>query len=206
MARARARVMTERRDGLVAVDSGLVGQTLVQAVYSRVADRPVPTPPAPAGDALATTDERFVAGDERKLDLVLRRAGYLAREVETELFEPAQQPAVWLAELLTERLAAAEDPAVELAAVCSELAYCEPTGKPSPNDPAAATWRIPGPGGHVRHFVARRSIEEHLQNRARPIEGDPADLKRPWVFGFLVRACEEVLAQHADSGDPDGAG
>jgi hypothetical protein len=193
--------MTERRDGLVAVDSGLVGQTLVEAVYSRVAERPVPTPPAPAGDALAATTEEFVAGDERRLDLTLRRAGYLARIVEAELFEPARQPAAWLGEELATRLAQAADAATEITALCARLARAEPVGKPSPNDPAAATWRIPGPGGHVRHFVARRSIEEHLQNRDRPIDGDPADLKQAWVYGFLVRACEELLPQHDEPSD-----
>jgi hypothetical protein len=24
---------------------------------------------------------------------------------------------------------------------------------------------------------------------------DPAELKRPWLYGFLVRACEEVLPE-----------
>ena len=50
-----------------------------------------------------------------------------------------------------------------------------------------------GPGGHVRHFVARRTIEELLQGRDTAFDGDPADLKTPWVYGYFLRACQEVL-------------
>jgi len=71
--------------------------------------------------------------------------------------------------------------------------WAEPVGRPAPDDPAATTWRVPGPGGHVRHYLARRTIEDLLQGRDRPFDGDPADLKIPWVYGFLVRACEEAL-------------
>ncbi len=49
----------------------------------------------------------------------------------------------------------------------------------------------------MRHYVARRTIEEHLQGRDRPVDGDPADLKVPWVYGFFVRVCEELLPHHA---------
>ncbi len=124
----------------------------------------------------------------------MRRAGYLARVVEAELFDPAKQPATWLAPLLRKRLADGAGGGAAVAATCAELARAEPVAKPSPDDPAAATWRVPGPGGHVRHYVARREIEERLQGRDRPLDGEPADLKTPWVYGFLVRACEEVLA------------
>jgi hypothetical protein len=42
--------------------------------------------------------------------------------------------------------------------------------------------------------VARRAIEELLRTREEPVEGEPADLKRAWMYGFFVRTCEEALA------------
>jgi hypothetical protein len=187
--------MTKPRPGVVAVDSGLVGQTLVEAVLSRVRDRPAPSPPDPVGAALENADLALAV--EGQLDMQLRRAGYLARDVEVELFDPAKESATWLAPLLRERFTQTADWAAALSGACADLARAEPIGKPSPEDPAASTWRIPGPGGHVRHYVARRTIEEHLQGRDRPVDGDPADLKIAWVYGFLIGACEEVLPHEA---------
>lgn len=187
--------MTKPRPGLVAVDAGLVGQTLVEAVYARVQDLPPPEPAGPAGEALDDLDLAFAAADEGRLEMRMRRAGYLARVVEAELFDPAKQRATWIGALARERCAAAGDGdwAAAITATCAELARAEPVAKPHPDDPAAATWRVPGPGGHVRHYVARRTIEEQLQGRDRPLDGEPADLKIPWAYGFFVRACEEAL-------------
>ena len=185
--------MNKPTPGLVAVDAGLVGKTLVEAVLARVQQLVAPTPSPAAGEALDDPDLSLFAGDEGRLEMRLRRAGYLARVAEVALFEPAKQPAAWLTTLLAERLAAGADEASALTAACAQLARAEPVGKPHPDDPAAATWRVPGPGGHVRHYVARRTIEEELQGRDRPLDGEPADLKVPWVYGFLVRACEEAL-------------
>jgi hypothetical protein len=193
LAQLRARPMSKPPPGLVAVDAGLVGKTLVEAVLARVQQLEAPTPLPTAGEALDDPDLSLFAGDEGRLEMRLRRAGYLARVAEVELFDPAKQPAPWLATLLGERLADSADRASALTAACADLARAEPVGKPHPDDPAAATWRIPGPGGHVRHYVARRTIEDELQGRDRPLDGDPADLKIPWVYGFFVRACEEVL-------------
>ncbi len=105
--------------------------------------------------------------------------------------------------MLTERFAwtASWDEAV--ADACTELALSEPLGKPSPDDEAAMTWRIPGPGGHVRHFLARRTIEEYLGDIAWPAADDPAELKRPWLYGFFVRACEEALPPDAEEPGSD---
>lgn len=186
--------MSKPRPGVIAVDAGLVGKTLVEAVFTRVQQRDAPTPPAPVGPALDDPDLALAANDEARLEMQLRRAGYLARVVEAELFEPARQPAKWLAARVQDRLGDDGDVETALTATCAELARAEPVGKPHPDDPAAATWRVPGPGGHVRHYVARRTIEELLQGRDRPLNGDPADLKIPWVYGFFVRACEEVLS------------
>lgn len=183
--------------GLVAVDPGLVGQTIVQAIYDRVLERPAPSPSDPVGAALDDADQAFVAGSEARVEMRMRRAGYLARGVELELFEPARQPAVWLGTLIGASFEQSGDWAQALAATCAQLARAEPVAKPAPDDPAAATWRVPGPGGHVRHYVARRTIEDELQGRDRPFDGDPAALKIPWVYGFFVCACQEVLPHEA---------
>lgn len=188
--------MSQPRPGVIAVDAGLVGKTLVEAVFTRVQERDAPAPPPPAGPALDDADLALAANDEARLEMRLRRAGYLARVVEAELFEPAQRPATWLAARVQERCGDGADVQAALTATCAELARAEPVGKPHPDDPAAATWRVPGPGGHVRHYLARRTIEEFLQGRDRPLNGDPADLKIPWVYGFFVRACEEALSHH----------
>jgi len=185
--------MSKPRPGFIAVDAGLVGQTIVEAIFSRVQELALPDPPETVGDALDDLDLAFVSAKEGAVEMQMRRKGYLAREVELELFEPAQQPARWLTPVLEKHFAESADRAVALTAACAELARSEPVAKPHPDDPAANTWRVPGPGGHVRHFVARRTIEELLQGRDHPFDGDPADLKTPWIYGFFLRACQEVL-------------
>ncbi|HWC27269.1 MAG TPA: hypothetical protein VG474_11850, partial [Solirubrobacteraceae bacterium] len=138
-------------------------------------------------------DQALVGDNDPALDRALRVCGYLARLVEVELFEPARHTADWVPDRIRDHYARARDLQEALAALCGELAIAEPIDRPSPEDPAAMTWQVPGPGGHVRHYVARRAIEEVLRGREEPIEGDPADLKRPWIYGFLVRTCEEAL-------------
>ena len=101
----------------------------------------------------------------------IARAGYLTRLIETERFEAARQPMPWLAELL--------EGGGDSQSVAAELARAEPPGKPAPTDPAARTWQVPGPGGHVRYFLA-----------ARWAEGDE-ERRRSWLYGFFVRCCEE---------------
>jgi hypothetical protein len=56
------------------------------------------------------------------------------------------------------------------------------------------TWRIPGPGGHVRHYVALEAIEWLAGETAVDIGdgGAGAELKRCWLYGFFLRACEEI--------------
>ncbi len=185
--------MSDPRPSVISVDSGLVGKTIVETVFSKVQERPAPAPAEPVGPALDDADIALAGNDEAALEMALRRAGYLARVVEAEMFEPAREGADWLTPRLREHLGPASDWSAAISALCAQLARAEPVAKPRPDDPAAATWRVPGPGGHVRHFVARRTIEELLQGRDRPVAGDPADLKIPWVYGFFVRACEEIL-------------
>lgn len=191
--------MTNPRPGVIAVDAGLIGKTLVEAVLNKVQEHPAPAPAEPAGPALDDADVAFAGNDEAALEMALRRAGYLARVVEAEMFEPARQTAQWLTARLQEQYALSADWSAAIGATCAQIARAEPVGKPHPDDPAAATWRVPGPGGHVRHYVARRAIEELLQGRDRPVSGDPAELKIPWVYGFFVRACEEVLPHDASA-------
>jgi hypothetical protein len=93
--------------------------------------------------------------------------GYHARVVEWESFEPSRAPIPWLQEILGNR---------DAHAVAGELADAEPQERPDPAS-AVASWRIPGPGGHVRHYVARLS-------------GD----KTAWMRGYFLRCCEEVRA------------
>ncbi len=104
--------------------------------------------------------------------------GYLSRVVETELFPAARAPTPGLLAALGE-----EDDAVDR--VSERVAHAEPLGKPSPGDERAFTWRVPGPGGHVRHFLALATLREMgLADR---------ELKRQWLYGFVVRCCEEAL-------------
>jgi len=189
--------MSKPRGNHIAVDAGLVGKTIVEAMFNRIEERPAPAPPDPIGAALDDPMLSLVSVTEGRIEMQLRRAGYLARVVEAEMFEPARQPATWLTARMLEAFADKDDWEAAITALCTELARAEPIEKPAPDDPAAATWRVPGPGGHVRHFLARRTIEERLQGRDRPVDGDPAELKIPWVYGFLLRACEEVLPHEA---------
>ncbi|MDQ3648625.1 MAG: hypothetical protein M3433_08620 [Actinomycetota bacterium] len=193
--------MSDGRSGFVPVDTGLVLQTLVERIFGLVEGRRDDELPEAIATVLAATDLR-VAGGHPQLEADLRHAGYLARVVEVELFEPARQPAEWLGEMLTDSFASTVSWDEAVSGVCAELARSEPLGKPDPDDDAAMSWRVPGPGGHVRHYLARRTIEEYLRSAEAPVE-DPAELKRPWLYGFYVRACEEALPAGAALGDGD---
>jgi len=183
--------MSDERSGLVPVDTGLVLQTLVERMFGLIEGRRSEGPPEPVAGVLAAADLRLAGGDPQ-VEADLRYAGYLARVVELELFEPARRAAEWIPELLIERFASTATWDEAVAGTCADIARSEPLGKPSPDDEAAMSWRVPGPGGHVRHFLARRTIEEYLREADAPVES-PEELKRPWMYGFFVRACEEAL-------------
>lgn len=104
----------------------------------------------------------------------LARRGYLWRRAETHTFAAARRPTPGLAE----RLAAGGD----LPGVARALAASEPLGRPDPAD-GVASWIVPGPGGHVRHYAALASIER--------VGLDDRRLKRDWLVGFFYRCCEE---------------
>lgn len=185
--------MTGDEGGLVPVDTGLVLQTLVEKVFAHVQERRSEPLGGPIGAVLRTEEQRLAADNDPALEDGLRHAGYLARVVEVELFEPAQSSADWIEGALREHTAGGGGWAAAITRLCGDIARSEPLGRPRPDDELAMSWRVPGPGGHVRHYLARRTIEEDLRELTEPVVGDPAELKRPWLYGFFVRACEEVL-------------
>ena len=116
------------------------------------------------------------------------RAGYALRLVEARLFEPARQPVPELARRLRELIEGRAGEGDAIRTLSAELAASEPLERPDPHDEHAVTWRVPGPGGHVRHYVARELI-----GAVAP------ELKRALVYGFLVRCCEEALGRGTPS-------
>lgn len=136
-----------------------------------------------------------VADEAVRLGATLSRLGYLTREAERRLFEPARAPAAWLGELLAARAMEKDAQLVVDAAV--ELAALEPEERP---DPAHGTpsWRIPGPGGHVRHYAALETIARRAPSDAdggvrlgQGIRG-VGELKRCWMLGFFLCCCVEA--------------
>jgi hypothetical protein len=124
----------------------------------------------------------------------LARLGYCCRIAETEMFEPARRPMPWLSERI--------ESGASVAAICRELAAEEPDEKP---DPGQGSWRVPGPGGHVRHFLALAAAGElhHGEGDGNPPitrEHSRGEAKRCFLFGFYARCCEEVAARPPGSG------
>lgn len=147
------------QDNLISVRSDVAASLLIDGLVEETVRR--------VGDPLpAAIDEVLQKSDDSRLS----RLGYWARVVERERFVPARKPVAWLSDLLLDDA---------IASVSAALAQAEPLDKPSPAD-APPSWRIPGPGGHVRHFMAMRAV------------GDgPMENKRSWMFGFFARCCEE---------------
>jgi hypothetical protein len=113
-------------------------------------------------------------------------AGYRSRAAETAMFERARAPIPGLAERLLS--ARTGDPLAAMVATSAELAALEPAERPDPSAAAWTSWGVPGPGGHVRHYVAAECAER-LGGESSP------ELKRCWMYGFYVRCCEEALAE-----------
>ena len=190
--------MTLDRSNLVPVETRVVLDTLVEKVHDLVDERLLKDPPQHILPVLDSKEQLVVATKYPSVDRGLRRAGYFTRVIEVEIFEPAQSVADWIPERLEERREKTGSWPDAIVSVCTEIASAEPIEKPDPDDENAWSWRVPGPGGHVRHFLARRSIGDHLQKD--PEQGpvsNPAELKQPWVYGFFVRACEEALPPDA---------
>lgn len=176
----------------------VIKEILVDRILSDALERYPGEPPAVVKDALEAELDLPVC-DGGALDVRMRRIGYLSRIVEAEMFEPAREPMEGLAEDLTKRLRETEDWSAAASALSLELARAEPLPKPSPDDARATSWKVPGPGGHVRHFVVAAAIADSLSGdmdgRGGLPEGvdDAAELKRSWMYGFLVRCCEQAL-------------
>jgi len=147
---------------LISVRSDVAASLLIDGLFDEAVGR--------LGAELPVATEARLARAE---DTAVARLGYLARVVELERFPVARAPVTWLGE----RLAAQAQDVDALSAV---LAAEEPLGKPAPSD-GAPTWSIPGPGGHVRHFLALRAVAD-----------GPAERKRSWLLGFFVRCCEDA--------------
>jgi hypothetical protein len=179
----------------------VIKEVLVDKILEGAMEQYPGDPPPPVKQALEADVELPVC-DGGGLDLRMRRIGYLTRIVEADLFDPAQEPMDGLADALTRRLAEAEteDWAAAVSAVSAELAREEPLPKPNPADERATSWKVPGPGGHVRHYVVAAAIAEALSGDGNGQAGllpaginDAGELKRAWMYGFLVRCCEQAL-------------
>lgn len=118
----------------------------------------------------------------------LARLGYASRVAETEMFTPAREAMP----LLSERISAGEP----LSQICRELAAEEPDGKP---DPGEGSWLVPGPGGHVRHFLALAAADEVVHSGADYGQAGRdlavGEAKRCFLYGFYARCCEEAAGR-----------
>jgi hypothetical protein len=157
------------RPDLMSVRTELVLETMVGRLTDRIVNLRENALPEPAASLLAESEDEALARD-----------GYLMRIVEKEMFEPARQPSGHLL----------DQTAGDIREQARELARAEPLERPDPGE--APSWRVPGPGGHVRHYVALRLIEQGLQARSKPPPEGPEALKRPFMYGFFLRCCEEA--------------
>jgi len=139
--------MPDRR--LISVRTDVVFSVMVESLYED-ARRPL------EGD-----DQQIL---QHAADRDVARMGWRTRQAELARFERAHdRPDGRLVAALS------EGEWRQVAERCRALAEAEPLDRPDPDDPDAVSWRIPGPGGHVRHYVALRC-------------GD----KRAWMYGFLL--------------------
>lgn len=177
---------------LIAVKSALVREQLVgglaRYVIEHIDDEVAPDL-AEAGDRgvaqLAREVLQLASRDQSPLRRMWR-AGYWSRLAEFEHFEVARQPVTWLAPALEPD--AGGDAWTGRSERCVELALAEPLERPDAEDERAATWRVPGPGGHVRHYLF-----EELAAKLEGAEAGP-ELKRPWVYGFLLATVAAATA------------
>ena len=165
--------------GLISVRTQVVLDTLVGSMAEAVTGRAGQPLEAPVEAALAAI------GDERRQ--ALARAGYLTRALEVERFERARAPMPWLSERMERDGAGTADWSAAAAALATELAAAEPGRRPEPGDEGAVSWRVPGPGGHVRHYLALRATGDGGDG------GPSADAKRAWLAGFLIHCIHEAV-------------
>jgi hypothetical protein len=177
------------------VHPDVVKEVLVDRILEQsLASEPANPPPAVRRALVAELD--LPACDGGPVDLRLRGIGYLARCVEAEMFDPARRPLEGLEEMLRERVASGDAWPSAAIAISRRFAAAEPLPKPKPDDAQAVSWKVPGPGGHVRHYVVAAAIAEVLSEGGGELPSgisDAGELKRCWTYGFIVRCCEEAL-------------
>jgi hypothetical protein len=137
--------------------------------------------------------------DAERLARALAEAGYACREAEREMFEPARAETPWLVGEIEARGELGHDSGPAWRRACIELALSEPEERPSPGS-GAVSWGVPGPGAHVRHLVALEVADELIE-RLTPGRSEPPpgisrrrDVKRCFLYGFLIRCWEERSA------------
>lgn len=175
------------------VQADVVKEVLVDRILLEVLNRYPGAPTRPARSALQARLSLPVC-DGGALDLWMRRVGYLTRVVEADMFESARVPMDGLEERLRAR--EADGWAFAATSLSAELAGVEPLAKPQPSAGDAVSWLVPGPGGHVRHYVVAAAIAEALASGSAALPDgirDAGELKRSWTYGFLIRCCEEAL-------------
>ena len=161
--------------GLISVRTQVVLDTLVDSITEAVTGRVDEPLPPEIEEALTAT-----GGDQR-----LARLGYLARAIEVERFERAREAMPWLSDRLERERVEGATWSSAAGWVASALADAEPAERPDPGDARAVSWKVPGPGGHVRYYLAARAASEHGGRLT-------AEAKRSWLAGFLVHCLEEV--------------
>jgi hypothetical protein len=169
--------------GVMRVRTDVVLDQLVSKVLGRALELRSAGLPSDAGELLAEAPE----------PRELAELGYASRLAETEMFEPARAPMPWLEELVDDR---SDGPPRAVIEVSRELAREEPDEKP---EPGQGSWRVPGPGGHVRHYLALAAADEavHGDSNGKPLatrELSVGEAKRCFLFGFYARCCEEAGA------------
>jgi hypothetical protein len=160
--------------GHIAVRTELVREHLVERLLGCVDERAALDPDVPpALDAVPASPPAIEVA--RKL----ARRGYLGRLAETDLFPAARGPTPGLREQLR---------GSSLETLSAELALAEPAERPDPRAAGWTSWRVPGPGGHVRHFLALEEVRA-----TRPLPSGLDAPKACWFYGFYIRCCEEAL-------------
>ncbi len=199
----------QEQSQLISVRTELVLQELVESLVAEAAARAA-KPVAPEVEAslrgAPAVLEAVEPIDEAAREALIRlaRAGWYARLRELERFAPARLP---LAAALSEALCDGDWAAA--ASTCASLVAQEPLERPEPADPSAVSWRIPGPGGHVRHYVAMRAIggSPEAVDAARALgHDDPSPLKRVWLLGFVLAEAARAREGAAGSTASDEGG
>ena len=167
--------------GVMRVRTEVVLDQLVSKVLGRALELRAASLPSGTEDLLAEAPE----------PRELAELGYASRIAEVEMFEPARAPLPWLKALIEGGRGETPKTVIE---VSRELATEEPDEKPAPGQ---GSWQVPGPGGHVRHYLALAAADEivHGDSNGKPLatrELSAGEAKRCFLVGFYARCCEEA--------------